>query len=244
MSSPTRDQLQSQLEQALTSHTAVVASSVDVSNRTLGRLEQFMKTTEERLSRNELRMLAEDDQEALARRRMRSKQRGERSIRLKPRQDAVGVQLRRYNTACTAECPCVCHKPDWGGTPTMLRRILGQLFVDYAGLPIMRPQCDNKRCQKRTGAYLDFEYWFPTGVFWSQIIRIHCAYQAHLGPQFQLSTLRRVPDNAPAVLFASSGNIEGLKDLFQRGLASPRDVSETRGYSLLRVSPLVSVKLP
>jgi len=28
--------------------------------------------------------------------------------------------------------------------------------------------------------------------------------------------------------------MEGLKDLFKRGLASPRDVSTTRGYSVLR----------
>lgn len=32
------------------------------------------------------------------------------------------------------------------------------------------------------------------------------------------------------------GNIEGLKDLFGRGLASPWDVSSTRGYTLSRVS--------
>ncbi len=51
-----------------------------------------------------------------------------------------------------------------------------------------------------------------------------------------LSTLRRVPDSAQSVNFALNGNIEGLKDLFIRGLASPRDVSTTRGYSVLRVS--------
>ncbi|MCJ1308975.1 hypothetical protein MMC25_002630 [Agyrium rufum] len=57
---------------------------------------------------------------------------------------------------------------------------------------------------------------------------------AHVGPQFALSSLRRVPDSAQCVNFALNGNVEGLKDLFQRGLASPRDVSSTRGYSMLR----------
>ncbi|KAL8647736.1 MAG: hypothetical protein Q9226_006311 [Calogaya cf. arnoldii] len=46
--------------------------------------------------------------------------------------------------------------------------------------------------------------------------------------------LRRVPDSAPCVKFALDGNIDGLKDLFKRGLASPKDVSSTRGYSILR----------
>lgn len=54
------------------------------------------------------------------------------------------------------------------------------------------------------------------------------------GPQFQLKTLRRVPDSAPCVNFALEGNTQALKDLFVRGLASPQDVSSTRGYSLLR----------
>lgn len=36
------------------------------------------------------------------------------------------------------------------------------------------------------------------------------------------------------VNFALNGNIDGLKDLFKKGLASPQDVSTTRGYSVLR----------
>ena len=59
-------------------------------------------------------------------------------------------------------------------------------------------------------------------------------YQPHIGPQFELSTLRRVPDSAQCVNFALKGNIDGLKYLFKKGLASPRDVSTTRGYSVLR----------
>ncbi|KAI9766861.1 MAG: hypothetical protein M1839_004748 [Geoglossum umbratile] len=51
---------------------------------------------------------------------------------------------------------------------------------------------------------------------------------------FQLDTLRRVSDTAQCVNFALNGNIEGLKYLFSHGLAPPRDVSTTRGYSLLR----------
>ncbi|KAI9652293.1 MAG: hypothetical protein M1831_007079 [Alyxoria varia] len=78
------------------------------------------------------------------------------------------------------------------------------------------------------------EYWFPLSFVWSQILRFQLAYNPNIGPRFELSTLRRVPDSASCVHLALSGDIEGLKDLFNRGLASPRDVSSTRGYSLLR----------
>ncbi len=59
--------------------------------------------------------------------------------------------------------------------------------------------------------------------------------QSNAGPSLQLKTLRRIPDSAEAITFAMNGNIEGVKSLFGRGLASPVDVSDTRGYSLLRV---------
>ena len=52
----------------------------------------------------------------------------------------------------------------------------------------------------------------------------------------QLNFLGKIPDSAPCIDFALFENIEGLKDLFARSLASPRDVSSTRGYSVLRVS--------
>ena len=55
------------------------------------------------------------------------------------------------------------------------------------------------------------------------------------GPQLQLATQWRVPDTAQSIAFALNGNIDGLKDLFSRGLASPWDVSDSRGFSLIRV---------
>lgn len=55
------------------------------------------------------------------------------------------------------------------------------------------------------------------------------------GPQFQLTLPRLVSDTAQSINFAMNGNIDGLKWLFTRGLASPNDTSYSRGFSLLRV---------
>jgi hypothetical protein len=55
------------------------------------------------------------------------------------------------------------------------------------------------------------------------------------GPQLQLPTQMKVPDTAQSIQFAMEGNIDGLKSLFSQGLASPRDVSNSRGFSLMRV---------
>lgn len=60
------------------------------------------------------------------------------------------------------------------------------------------------------------------------------SYYHQAGPSLQLDILRIIPDNSQCINFAVNGNIDGLRFLFARGLASPRDVSSTRGYSLLR----------
>jgi hypothetical protein len=116
----------------------------------------------------------------------------------------------------------------------MLERVVGKLFLGYAGMPLFIPKCNVPDCQKAQTARVSMEYWFPTSYL-SQIVRFQLAIE-NTGPQFALNFLRRVPDTAQGVFFAQAGNIDGLKDLFKRGLASPRDVSTTRGYSLLRVS--------
>jgi hypothetical protein len=56
-----------------------------------------------------------------------------------------------------------------------------------------------------------------------------------LGRQLQLWNEREVPDTAQSIWFAMNGNIEGLKYLFHQGLASPKHVSHTRRYRLVRV---------
>lgn len=59
--------------------------------------------------------------------------------------------------------------------------------------------------------------------------------QGYPTPQLQLAMRWTISDTAPSVMFALKGNIKGLQDLFLRGLGSPRDVSYSRGFSLLRV---------
>lgn len=55
------------------------------------------------------------------------------------------------------------------------------------------------------------------------------------GPQRQFLTQMKVSDTAQSISFAMKGDIDGLKYLFSQGLASPRDVSNSRGFSLVSV---------
>ena len=149
--------------------------------------------------------------------------------------EGVGVRVTQIG-ACRPGCLCTCHMQTRSATSGLVDRVLGQMFIGYTGLPLLSPSCNTDSCEKSQTANVSVEYWFPLGFVWSKIIRFQLTYQPNFGPHLELSTLRRVPDSAQCVNFALNGNIDGLKDLFKRGLASPRDVSTTRGYSVLRVS--------
>jgi hypothetical protein len=159
-----------------------------------------------------------------------------RASRSPAQSQGVGVRVRQYATVCRPGCSCACHSQRRSATPRLVDRILGQLFLGYAGLPLFNPNCNIASCEKAQIPHVSVEYWFPLGFCWSQIVRLQLAYQPNVGPHMELSTLRRVPDSAQCITFVLEGNIEGLKTLFSQGLASPRDVSTTRGYTLLRVS--------
>ena len=153
---------------------------------------------------------------------------------LPKQEDAFAVRLNQYNS-CGPGCSCICHVEQRSSTPSLMDRVLGQVFLGYTGLPGLTRKCNVDSCKKSQTPSMSLEYWFPLGFLWSQIVRLRLTYESNLGPSFEISTLRRVPDSAPCVAFALNGDIDGLKDLFRRGMASPRDVSSTRGYSVLRV---------
>ena len=148
--------------------------------------------------------------------------------------EGLGVRVTPYTVTCRSGCVCACHLQQKSATPTFLSKLIGQVFVGYSGLPVLSPTCNVHACQKSRASQVNLEYWFPLKYVSSTIVRMQFGYQPNLGTMFQLDTLRRVPDSAQCVNFALNGNIDGLKFLFSNGLASPRDVSTTRGYSVLR----------
>lgn len=154
-----------------------------------------------------------------------------------PQANGLAINVNQYASVCPSTCVCACHTRCKAPASAFVNRVLGHLFVGAAGIPFLSTKCDFHACASSRAPRVTVEYWFPMGVFWSQILRLQVAYQANLGPQFSLlRSLRRVPDSSPCVYYAMHGNIAGLKDLFRRGQASPWDVSSTRGYTLSRAS--------
>lgn len=148
-----------------------------------------------------------------------------------------GVRIRALSydrVTCQAWCRCICHIERSLASSGTVEHILGRLFVGYAGLPLVSKPCSNISCLRRQTMSVSMEYWFPPW-FLHHIVRLNIALPSAAGLHVHLRTLRRVPDSAECVRFAMTGNIDGMKALFVQGLASPQDVSATRGYSITRV---------
>lgn len=150
--------------------------------------------------------------------------------------------LTSHRIPCRRWCPCACHAKQKLklAAQGMMESLLGKIFVGYSGLPVLNKQCDFRGCRDRQNATATIEYWFPWW-FVSMNTKFCLTYLPWTGPQFQLSTVRRVPDDSQSIAFAMQGNIDGLKHLFSQGLISPRDVSDSRGFSLMRVSLISTI---
>ena len=144
--------------------------------------------------------------------------------------------LASHRIPCRSWCPCACHaKRELRLTaPGMMESVLGKMFVGYSGFPVLNKPCDFRGCRDRQNATATVEYWFPWW-FLAMNSKLCLTYLPRTGPQFQLSTTRRIPDDSQSIVFAMQGNIDGLKYLFSQGLVSPRDVSDSRGFTLMRV---------
>jgi hypothetical protein len=50
-----------------------------------------------------------------------------------------------------------------------------------------------------------------------------------------LSMPQVITDNAPILIFAVQGNLDGIKSLFSKGVASPYDIALSNGRTALHV---------
>ena len=155
------------------------------------------------------------------------------------RQEEGAPQTIRVVTSqslpCRSWCPCSCHakRKVKLASPGLVEGLFGRIFIGFSGLPVLTGSCDFRGCRDRRSASTTVEYWFPSW-FISTNLKAVLTNMPMTGPEFLLSTTRRVADDSLSISFAMKGDITGLKHLFADGLAGPRDVSNSRGYTLMR----------
>ena len=100
------------------------------------------------------------------------------------------------------------------------------------GVSNITPKCNEVTCRKRYNSSFTLTYRFPKWLT-NQMMSYALFATRASGPQMALSTARIISGNSDIFRQAMQGNIEGVKSLFNEGLASPYDTASNYGYTSL-----------
>lgn len=131
----------------------------------------------------------------------------------------------QYPNSCDLNCHCCCHSLQAIASPSFLNNLLGGIFVGYKGLPSFAKKCNTQKCKRDSEPKVYFTYFFPQWWVINRMIILLAQWTMARGPELVLRFPRRVGDNSAVFRLAQTGNIEGLKLLFDNGKASPNDLN-------------------
>lgn len=129
---------------------------------------------------------------------------------------------------------CLCHCHRRGShlrSPKMLDRLLGTLFASYVGRPRGMNAC-LEGCHHQGGSRLRITHFFPHWFFMGKFTAV-VSRNLHECLHTSVMISRQISPKSSVFQLCRAGDLEGLKDLFTRELASPFDVSAQTGSSVL-----------
>ena len=152
---------------------------------------------------------------------------------------SIGIRADMGNISeCSRSCNCSCHVRRSLKSPRLLDGFLGTLFVGYSGSPLLSQRCDQVSCRARKNSSTSFIYQFPQWFLISRMILLKAKFTALYGPELSLRFNRVVDGKALVFYYATTGDLSKMKELFQKGCASPNDVRFDSGWTPFHVSVL------
>jgi hypothetical protein len=145
--------------------------------------------------------------------------------------EMLSIQLeKRVKPFCRECCQCSCHPTRCLKSPEMLMSILGKAFLRYCTIPQSTGACSLSSCRNRVQAFARFTYIFPLWIM-PRLIAV-----TFMGDPFMVvRTMRLVPTYSDSLRLCSLNDVERLRHLFDKRIASPLDASAWDGRSLLHV---------
>ena len=137
--------------------------------------------------------------------------------------------LDRYTRSIT----CCCYPRRRFQITNVLSSLIGSMCMSYLGGQISRP-CEQCRCRTKLPVRLNISYYFPRWLL-ATVVNVFLSFDRVGSPSVSLQMPRIRPDTSKIFHLATAGDIGGMQSMFERGLASPNDVSYTFGYSVLHV---------
>lgn len=138
---------------------------------------------------------------------------------------------------CIPCCKCDCHASSSWRSPSYLDAFMGALVFSYSGFAPLTPKCNEPLCRGNMANYVHTKYCFPNW-FLERAVYMLAVTTDFGGPMLGLTVRRRTPYRRPNSIFqmAVVGNVEGIRELLEKRLASPNDVDTDFGETPLWVS--------
>ena len=138
--------------------------------------------------------------------------------------------LDQYSRSST----CCCYPRRRMHITNVLSSLLGSICIRYLGGQISRP-CEQFLCRTKPPIRLNMNNSFPRWLL-AMVVYVCLSFDPAGSPSVSLQMPRIRPDTSKIFHLATAGDIGGVKLMFERGLASPNDITYTFGYSVLHVS--------
>ena len=150
----------------------------------------------------------------------------------------IGASLRQ-RSPCTEYCRCNCHKIRTFQSPLLLDKVIGSLFVGYSGYSSRVEaftRCTRSDCLSQTTVRMRVCYLFPSW-FLARALIFGLTSQALGQIGVSLEIQRIIPFGSDLFRRVKLDDIDGIKQLFRKGLASPNDI-QMSGENALHVCSL------
>lgn len=121
--------------------------------------------------------------------------------------------------SCENVCPCICHQTHRLRSPGCAEKMIGHLFVGYAGFPTLFQKCDVLGCNQASPKVAKIAYKFPWW-FWQRAINIGFSWSCPDGPELLLRFPCIRPSSCEWFGLARLGDAEGMRNLLERKQAS------------------------
>lgn len=145
--------------------------------------------------------------------------------------DFQAVQRAR----CSPLCWCACHRERRVETPSLLRSIVGYLYIGYTGIPKLTPSCNDPSCYGNSPALLNVHYFFPRWLI-SHAVFIAVRSASAGGPEFCLRVANVRDPSCRIFTSAFEGDTITVRSLLMSKKASVLDIEKESGQSPLHLA--------
>ncbi|EGX48127.1 hypothetical protein AOL_s00081g123 [Orbilia oligospora ATCC 24927] len=136
---------------------------------------------------------------------------------------------------CDPLCKCVCHRRRNIQSPSILSKLVGDLFIGYNGIPSISPSCTIRNCSRDRSGNMRVQYAFPKWLL-TKMLSVHV--RVSQCPEVLIKTWNvRCYNDLKSwenpFYMVGRADLEGLSRLFQEGKASSKDIDSNAGHSLI-----------